>query len=263
MAIKPKLGDLLVKDGLITESDLRTMLAQQRQHGGRLGEHLVRVNLCTDEQIAQALARQLNLPFNDLSDPPAPAMSKLLPRDKAIKFQALVMGNNPFAPRVNVAFADVTDVKATMEVEKIVGRPIQAQAASALLVRRAIESAYFSIDLRDEGTSEFQVTDVRGGARSVKVSSRTAAPQEEELLELSESDMEPLADDEPEAPAPQAAIPRRIAPGPARAQAAASTAASSSSDSGEEALRTVWAMADLLIEHGYFTRAELMKALRK
>ena len=123
MAIKQKLGDLLVKDGLITESDLRTMLAQQRQHGGRLGEHLVRVNLCSEEQIAQALARQLNLPFNDLSDPPAPAMSKLLPRDKAIKFQALVMGNNPFAPRLQVAFADVTDLKATMRSRRSSGGP--------------------------------------------------------------------------------------------------------------------------------------------
>ena len=132
MAIKQKLGDLLVKDGLIAESDLRTMLAQQRQHGGRLGEHLVRVGLCSEEQIARALARQLNLSFNDLSDPPAPAMGKLLARDKAIKFQALVMGNNPFATRLTVAFADPTDVKATMEVEKLVGRPIQVQAASAL-----------------------------------------------------------------------------------------------------------------------------------
>ena len=249
MAIKQKLGDLLVRDGLITESDLRTMLAQQRQHGGRLGEHLVRVNLCTEEQIAQALARQLNIPFNDMSDPPAPALSKLIPHEKATKFQALAMGNNPFASRLPVAFGDPTDMKATMEIEKVVGRPIQILSGPALLVRRAIEAAYNSIDLRDEGTSEFQVTDVRGGARSVKVASRQPMPvaQEEDVAELSESDIEPI-EEEPEAP--QAAIPRRIAPGGARA------------DSGDEALRMVWAMADLLIEHGYFTRAELMKKLR-
>ncbi|MCA1828324.1 MAG: hypothetical protein ABR567_19720 [Myxococcales bacterium] len=251
MAIKQRLGDLLVKDGLITEADLRTMLAQQRQHGGRLGEHLVRVNLCSEEQIAQALARQLNIPFNDMTDPPAPALSKLIPHDKATKFQALAMGNNPFAARLPVAFGDPTDMKATMEIEKIVGRPIQIQSGPALMVRRAIEAAYNSIDLRDEGTSEFQVTDVRGGARSVKVSSRMAQPAaEEDVAELSESDIEPIEDD---APPPQAAIPRRIAPvatAPAR------------SDSGDEALRMVWAMADLLIERGYFTRAELMKKLR-
>ncbi len=262
MAIKLKLGDLLVKDGLIKESDLRTMLAQQKQHGGRLGEHLVRVGLCTEEQIAQALARQLNMPFADLSEPPAPAMTKLIPRDKAIQFQALAMGNNPFATRVAVAFAEPTDVKATMEIEKIVGRPIQPHVAPALLLRRAIEAAYFGMDLRDEGTSEFQITDVRGGARSVKVASRKAAPQEEELAELSEADMEPLTGEsveEEEAAAPQASVPRRIAP----AQPRPAAAAAPGSDSGEEALRMVWAMADVLIERGYFTRAELMKALRE
>jgi hypothetical protein len=257
MAIKQKLGDLLVRDGLITESDLRTMLAQQKQHGGRLGEHLVRVNLCTEAQIAQALARQLNIPFNDMSDPPAPALSKLIPHDKATRFQALAMGNNPFASRMPVAFGDPTDIKATMEIEKIVGRPIQAQSGPALLVRRAIEAAYNSIDLRDEGTSEFQVTDVRGGARSVKVASRMQAPvaQEEDVAELSESDIEPIDEE----PAPQAAIPRRIAPGGGRPVPMAAPAAS---DSGDEALRMVWAMADILIERGYFTRAELMKKLR-
>src|SRR5438105_3802127 len=134
MAIKLRLGDLLVKDGLITEADLRTMLAQQRQHGGRIGEHLIRVNLCSEEQIAQALARQLNIPFNDMSEPPAPALNKLMPHDKASKFQALPMGNNPFASRLPVVFADPTDIKGTMEVEKIVGRPIQIQVGPALLV---------------------------------------------------------------------------------------------------------------------------------
>jgi hypothetical protein len=257
MAIKPRLGDLLVRDGLIKESDLRTMLAQQKQHGGRLGEHLIRVNLCSEEQIAQALARQLNIPFIDLTDPPPPAMSKLVPRDKAMKLQILAVGNNPFAPRVGVAVGDPTDTKTIMEAEKVVGRPITVHVAPALALRRAIEAAYFSVDLRDEGTSEFQVTDVRGGARSIKVA--RAAHHEEEAPELSDSDIEPLPEAaiEEDAPAPTP-MPRRIAPVPAAAAAPAA-----GSDSGEEALRMVWALADMLIERGYFTRSELMKALRE
>jgi type II secretion system (T2SS) protein E len=249
MAIKPKLGDLLVKDGLIRESDLRTMLAQQKQHGGRLGEHLVRVNLCTEEQIAQALARQLNVPFNDLSEPPAPAVCNLLPRDKAMKFQALAMGNNPFAARLPVAFADVTDLKATMEIEKAIGRPIQVQSAPALLLRRAIESAYTSIDLRDEGTSEFQVTGLGGTVKKVQVRPSNAptayrvapAPQEapEELAEAELAELEEL---------PEAAV--EPEPEPA------------GNDSAEEALRMVWALADLLVEKGFVTRTELTRKLR-
>src|SRR2546430_10033720 len=105
MANKVRLGDLLVRDGLITEANLRTMLAQQKQHGGRLGEHLIRVNLCTETDIAQALARQLGIPFNDLSDPPAPAVAKIIPRDVAVKVQALAVGKNPLAARVGGAVA--------------------------------------------------------------------------------------------------------------------------------------------------------------
>src|ERR1041384_2306305 len=252
MAIKMRLGDLLVKDGLIRESDLRTMLAQQKQHGGRLGEHLVRVNLCTEEQIAQALARQLAMPFTDLSDPPPPAMRKPIPPDKAMKLQILAVGNNPFATRVGVAVSDPTDTKTIMEAEKVVGRPIQIHVAPALALRRAIEATYLSVDLRDEGTSEFQVTDVRGGSRSIKVRSSGHADEEPEL---GEGDIEPLPEaaieEEPDtgpAPTPM----RRIAPAPP-------VAAQGASDSGEEALRMVWALADLLIERGDFTRAERVK----
>src|SRR5438477_7171586 len=162
MGIKPRLGDLLVKDGLITEADLRTMLAQQKQHGGKLGEHLVRVNLCTEAQIAQALARQMNMPFNDLSEMPPPAIAKIIPRQLAERLQVLAVGNDPFARRLPVVIADPTDAKVLIEVERAVGRPLTPQVAPALALRRAIENAYYSLDLRDEGTSEFQITGLGG-----------------------------------------------------------------------------------------------------
>ena len=254
MALKQRLGDLLVKDGLIRETDLRTMLAQQKQHGGRLGEHLVRVGLCTEEQIAQALARQLGIPFNDLGDPPAPAVSNLIPRDKAMKFQALAMGNNPFAPRLPVAFADVTDVKATMEIEKVVGRPIQVQSAPALLLRRAIESAYTSIDLRDEGTSEFQVTGHGGTVKNVQV--RSSSPSSSTGSGGYRVSPQPAAEEEP--PEAEVLVTGELEPIPE----ASIEGEPASNESGEEALRMVWALADLLVEKGLVTRTELTRKLR-
>jgi hypothetical protein len=251
MAIKPRLGDLLVKDGLITESDLRTMLAQQKQHGGKLGEHLVRVNLCTEAQIAQALARQMGMPFNDLSEMPPPAIAKIIPRDVAVRLQVLAVGTDPFAKRLPVVIADPTNARILIEVERVVGRSLTPQVAPALALRRAIENAYYSLDLRDEGTSEFQITGLGGQVKKVKVSR-----PEEDVQELGEADLEPV-EGEPleEAPA-RVAPPMRVAPPPRAAPAAAS-------DSGEEALRMVWALADLLIERGYLTRLELTKHLRE
>jgi type II secretion system (T2SS) protein E len=252
MANKLRLGDLLVKDGLIRESDLRTMLAQQKQHGGRLGEHLVRVNLCTEEQIAHALARQLAVPFNDLTDPPAPAVSKIIPKDKAFKYQALAMGQNPFAPRLPVAFADPTDVKATMEVEKAVGRPIQVQCAPALLLRRAIESAYLSLDLRDEGTSEFQVTGLGGQVRSVQV-----RPQQQAAA--TGYRVAPQALEEEEAPDAEVLTTGELEPIP---EESLEPLPEADNEAGEEALRMVWALADLMVERGLISRSELTRKLR-
>ena len=251
-----KLGDLLVKDGLIRDSDLRTMLAQQKQHGGRLGEHLIRVGLCTEEQIAQGLARQLNIPYNDLSESPPPPVVNLLARDKAMKFQALAQGMNPFAQRLPVAFADPTDVKATMEVEKAVGRPIQVQAAPALLLRRAIEAAYTSIDLRDEGTSEFQVTGVGGQVKKVVVTRPASAPSRPGASPFRVSPV--AAAEEEEAPPDEELPMAEVEPLPE-----AAIEPEAGGDSAEEALRMVWALADLLVEKGFVTRTELTRKLRK
>ena len=125
--------------------------------------------------------------------------------------------------------------------------------------------------------------------------------EDQELPELGTAEMMPITDDdlddgggvrpltaeEPQvlaaAPARQ---PMRIAPqlaasarpgtqAPARTPAAGTpmppqprpgppppVAQSASSEAGDEALKMVWAIAELLIERGYFTRAELMRNLR-
>ncbi len=74
------------------------------------------------------------------------------------------------------------------------------------------------------------------------------------------------------APAETAPAPLRVAPAiaqpqapraPARPAPPAQATRPPSGEAGEEALRTVMALADLLVEKGYFTRSELMRALRK
>jgi hypothetical protein len=239
MGTKIRLGDLLVRAGLITENDLRVVLAQQKTHGGRLGEHLVRVNLCTDEQIARALARQLGLAFNDMSvQPPQPVVA-FIPEKVAVRLQVLATSYNNQTATLTVAMADPLDDDALAEVTKVAQRSIQVQVSSALSIRRAIEHAYTGIEVRDEGTSEFRLVDIYGREKSVKVQER-----EEDLPSLGTGELEPL---DPEDVAEHQ---------PVKASSPAQT------NDGEEALRMMWALTDLLIERGYFTRAELMKSLR-
>ncbi|HEY9899803.1 MAG TPA: hypothetical protein V6D00_11525 [Pantanalinema sp.] len=53
-----KLGQLLVLEGIITHSQLEMALARQGKVGGLLGEILVQLGSCTDEQVTEALAIQ-------------------------------------------------------------------------------------------------------------------------------------------------------------------------------------------------------------
>jgi hypothetical protein len=234
MGTKIRLGDLLVRAGLITENDLRVVLAQQKQHGGRLGEHLVRVNLCTDEQIARALARQLGLAFNDLSRiPPSPVIS-ILPEKVASRLQALAVAYEPRTGQLTVAVADPLDDDLLMEVARVTGKSITAQVSSGLALRRAIEHAYVGVEVRDDGTSEFQLVDIHGREKAVHV-------DEEDLPSLGTGELMPLDSGELQ-PLQESDL---------------------KNADGEEALKMVWSIAELLIERGFFTRADLMKSLRK
>jgi len=63
---KIRLGDLLVEQKVISSADLDIALATQKKSGRRLGRIIVESGLAGENDIAQALARQLNLPFIDL-----------------------------------------------------------------------------------------------------------------------------------------------------------------------------------------------------
>lgn len=259
---KQRMGELLVRAGLITESDLRVALAQQKQHGGRLGEHLVRVNLVTDEQIGRALALQLGLPFNDLSRQAAPALTALLPEKVAARLQALPVSYDSATGVLSIAVADPTDDELATELARITNRNVALQVTTGELIRRGIERAYFGVEVRDEGTSEFELVDIHGQGKKVKVSSqgeRRASPAvlEDELPEIGTSELMPIGD---ELDAPLAMTFK-----PAARPASPAPASKTAPDPGaaEEALRMIWALADLLVERGYLSRADLMKRLRE
>ena len=65
---KIRLGDLLVENKLITQAQLETMLVKQRKSGKKLGELLVDDGILSEEDIAEALSQQLELPVVDLNE---------------------------------------------------------------------------------------------------------------------------------------------------------------------------------------------------
>ena len=62
------IGQLLVKDGLITETDLERGLSEQKKNRDFLCSNLVRLGLASEEKIFSILSLQIGVPFLNLKD---------------------------------------------------------------------------------------------------------------------------------------------------------------------------------------------------
>jgi type IV pilus assembly protein PilB len=135
VAGRPKLGSLLTTSGVITPEQLERAIEHQISSGCRLGEALITLGFCTDAQIAQALAEQLQIPFLDLEEsPPLPGCVSLLPRQVALEYgvipirmqgtRLLVAARDPFDIRVDEAVRQATGLQvvlATAPESQLVG----------------------------------------------------------------------------------------------------------------------------------------------
>lgn len=67
----PRLGDLLIAEGLVSRADVAKALTFQQQFGGRLGSVLVRLGSISEESLLPVLSRQLGMPLLTPADWPA------------------------------------------------------------------------------------------------------------------------------------------------------------------------------------------------
>ena len=76
---KIRIGDLLVKNQIITEEQLQAALADQKKTGRQLGRTLISLNFIKETALLNFLSQQLNIPFLDISQyPRKPDTIKLL-----------------------------------------------------------------------------------------------------------------------------------------------------------------------------------------
>jgi MSHA biogenesis protein MshE len=142
---KIRLGDLLVEQKVISSADLEVALATQKKTGRRLGRIIVETGLAGENDIAQALARQLALPFVDLRRfNPEANVIQLLPETQARRFRAI-----PLARRdgeIFVGMADPTDLTAYDEVSRLIREGIQLAVVAEGDLLSAIDRLYRRTD---------------------------------------------------------------------------------------------------------------------
>src|SRR5689334_24891793 len=144
-ATSDKLGEILLREGLITQDQLKKALLEQKNTGMRLGYTLVKLGFIQETEISKMLARQYRMPAVDLSRFEVdPKIVKLIPPDVAVKHTVLPLKRE--GRILTVAMADPTNVSVIEDLKFITRYDIFPVIAGEYTLRTAIEKYYEQTD---------------------------------------------------------------------------------------------------------------------
>ncbi len=179
-----RLGDLLVKEKIITPEQLEQANKVQKEQSCRLGSALVKLGFLTDEDVTNFLSRQYGVPAINLSyfeiDP---AVVKLIPFETAKRYQILPLSR--VGASLTIAMVDPTNVFAMDDIKFMTGFNIEPVVASESSIQSGIEKAY--------GTT--QGDDLETVMQSMTDDADVEVQAEEEQIGL--ADLEKAADEAP------------------------------------------------------------------
>src|SRR5690348_9667637 len=135
------LGQLLLNKGLIKQEQLDRALAEQKQsnHQKLLGEILVELRICTEDQITEALAQAYGVPYGRISPKVAdPKVIAALPKEFLEKHQVLPLF---LVERVlTVAVPEPANVFLLEEIERLSGFQVQVVAATTRDIKATLQT---------------------------------------------------------------------------------------------------------------------------
>src|ERR1700752_5333766 len=136
-----RLGEILVKESLITQEQLQKALEFQRSNGGKLGSCLTKMGFITDDDITGVLSRQygvpsINLKFYEID----PNGIKLIPQDTALRYQVIPLSR--VGSVLTIAMTDPTNVFAMDDIKFMTGFNVEPVVASESAIGEAISRFY-------------------------------------------------------------------------------------------------------------------------
>ncbi|MDK3155322.1 hypothetical protein QPK87_01820 [Kamptonema cortianum] len=124
-----RLGEFLLSRGLLTERDLEAALEHHVQEGIRLGESLVVLGICSEEDIVNCLASQYSLPVVAAKDVVASRDAlNLISPTYAVRHSVVPIALNDL--EVHCVLSDPLDVRTTDEIEAMTGKRIRISLAT-------------------------------------------------------------------------------------------------------------------------------------
>jgi len=157
-----RLGELLIREKLITSEQLNEALSTQKREGGKLGLNLTKLGYLTEKDLTTFLSKQYGIPTIDLyTHEIDPEVSKLIPEDVSKKYQVLPVSRT--GSTLVVAMADPSNIFAIDDIKFLTGYNVESVVASEAAIKAALEKAYAAPEVEmavDDVLTEFDETEM-------------------------------------------------------------------------------------------------------
>ncbi len=141
MKEKPKLGEMLVEGGLLTEEQLQQAVVTHKQKKIKLGQYLVREGIVSGAQIVDLVCRQLKMKkYSPDKYPIDMSLSKIIPIDFAQKYQVVPLTKSRYL--LTIAMTDPMDIKALDAIEVLTNTEVEAVMCTDQEFNHLIGSLY-------------------------------------------------------------------------------------------------------------------------
>jgi type IV pilus assembly protein PilB len=182
-----RLGDLLVKNNLITKEQLTRALDEQKDSGGqlRLGTILIKNGVINEPDLTSFLSKQYGVPSINLADFDVdPAVIKIIPSEISQKYQIIPV--NRAGATLIVAMSDPSNIFAIDDIKFMTGYNVEVVVASETAVKTSIDKYYDqSASLADVMNDlDMEDLEVIGDEEEVDVSSLERATEDAPVVKL-------------------------------------------------------------------------------
>lgn len=136
-----KLAEMLVRDSVISQSDLELAINQQQEKGGSLGRILIDSGYASEWELAAALGKQLNVPFITLSHYEIdPVILESIPPDLVRKYQIVPVDKT--GDTLTVALSDPSNIYLLDELRLLTNCKIVPVISFESDIQEAIQHYY-------------------------------------------------------------------------------------------------------------------------
>ena len=140
-----RLGELLVREKLLSAEQLKKAIEEQRSSGGRLGYNLAKLGYINEKDLTTFLSRQYGIPSVDLAATEIDTeIIKLIPEDVAKKYQVIPISRT--GSTLIMAMADPSNIFAIDDIKFLTGYNVESVIASETAIKDAIEKYYAVAD---------------------------------------------------------------------------------------------------------------------